>query len=123
MDLDIIEDAIYDLEHSDITADNVKELAGLYIVRQEQLKSHTNENTSDMEQELNDILPYYRKYCEIKRRYQRHELTEDAVIESIEKVCKEIGDLVTTLYSGTDLGKERRQIHKMIKNLYDKFEK
>lgn len=121
MDLDIIENAIYDLENDEINADNVKELACLYIIRQQGLGLTEVSNNDVLENELNDILPYYRKYCDVKRRYQMHELPEDAVIDAIQKVCKEISDLIDTLYSGTDLGKERRQILKMLCNLYSKY--
>lgn len=118
MDLDIIENAIYDLENDEINRDNVKELACLYIIRKEQLK----QTEDKVENELNDILPYYREYCGIKRDYQLNKLPEEAVIVSIKKVCKEISDLIDTLYSGTDLGKERRQILKMLYSLYSKYE-
>jgi len=123
VDLEIIEDAIYELENSEMSADNVLELASLYIVKSEQLKSNTDGNKRVVEDELEDILPYYRKYCEIKRGYQLHELPEDAVVDAIGKVCKEISDLIITLYSGTDLLKERKQIHKMLTNLYKTYEK
>lgn len=123
MDLEIIEDAIYELENSEMSADNVKELASLYIIKGKQLKSNIDTNTRVVEDELEDILPYYGKYCEIKRGYQLHELPEDAVVDAIGKVCKEISDLIITLYSGTDLLKERKQIHKMLTNLYKMYEK
>ena len=123
IDLEIIEDAIYELENSEMSADNVLELASLYIVKDKQLKSNTDTNKRVVEDELEDILPYYRKYCEIKRGYQLHQLPEEAVVDAIGKVCKEISDLIITLYSGTDLLKERKQIHKMLTNLYKTYEK
>lgn len=124
IDLDIIEDAIYDIEENEkINAENIKELACLYIVKAEQLKSNRNEIKPDVEDELEDILPYYRKYCDVKRRYQLHELSEEAVVNAISKVCREISDLIATLYSGTDLGKERRQIIKMLSTLQKTYEK
>lgn len=118
MDLEIIEDAIYELENSEINADNVLELASLYIVRQNNLDRLKTENNRDVEDELNDILPYYRKYCETKRKYQMHEITEDAVITGIERVCKEISELISTIYRNTDMAKERKQIRKMLETLY-----
>lgn len=115
MDIDIIEDAIQELEESDTTADNVLELASLYIVR-DNLK---NANLSTINNELDDILPAYTDYISIKQKYQRHELTEDAVVYSIKQLCQEIKDLIHTVYSGTDMAKERKQLCSMLTSLYN----
>lgn len=73
------------------------------------------------EQELYDIIPEYERYKRIKRKYQFHEISEDAVIESICMVCKELEEFINLLYSNTDMRKERVQIENAVSSLYNKF--
>ena len=117
MDIERINEEINILENAQITSNNVLELAGLYIVR-ENIK---NANTSEIQRQIDDILPAYIDYISIKAKYQRHELTEDAVVYSIKSVCKEIKDLVHTIYSGTDMLKERKQLCLMLTELYEEI--
>lgn len=74
-----------------------------------------------VKEELSDILPEYTKYREIKRKYQKKELTESAVILAMQNVCSEIRQFIQTLYSSTDMQEERNQIHKMLENLIGMF--
>ena len=120
MDLIAINDAISMLEESDTNASNVGELASLYICRanlEERLKQHGN----GVERELEDILPYYTKYCDIKRRYQLNQTTEHEVIQGIKSVCREISEFIDALYSGTDMNKERICIKQMLDQLHNKY--
>ena len=104
MDIQAIQDNIKELENGITNVDNVQELASLYIVRDNLLKQDTN----IVEQELKDILPAYRKYCNTKTKYQLHEVTEDAVIHDMNLLCQELKDFIITLHSSTDFYKERR---------------
>lgn len=73
------------------------------------------------EQELYDIIPEYERYKRIKRKYQMHEISDDAVINSIQLVCKELYEFIQILYCNTDMRKERIQIESVLRTLYDKF--
>lgn len=116
MDIISINDAIEELENSDTTLDNIRELSSLYIVR-DNFRSGLNPVVA----ELNDVLPAYNKYKQMKIQYQQGKITEKPVITGIDAVCKEIYELITTIYSGTDMGKERRCIYKMLEKLYNKY--
>lgn len=120
MDIQIIRDAIEELENEDVTYDNIDELASLYIVYNNLQRSGYSMITS-VESEAQDILPYYIKYQDIKRRYQTNQTTEGEVIQGIKKVCKELSEFIDVLYSGTDMNKERLCIKDMIKQLNEKY--
>ena len=107
-----INNTIIELENGDTTFANCQKLASLYIVR-DKLSNHVNA----VEHELSDILPQYKNYCAVKRKYQLSELTVDAVINSIGGVCKEIQEFIETLYGSTDTQEERERIQQMIQNL------
>ena len=92
-------------------------LASLYIVRDHLKPVEKNVINKDVTKELNDILPQYKQYCDIKRRYQMHELTAEAVIQSLRLVCKEIDEFIHILYSSTDMEEERIQIREEIQRL------
>ena len=111
MDIQTINNAIDELEHSDTTYENISDLAHLYIVR---TAFHT-------ENEADDILPAYNKYVALKRQYQLGEITEMIVIKSLQTVCTEIQELVSTLYKCTDMNKERKCIREMIQSMHDNF--
>lgn len=119
MDINAIEDNIIELENSDTTVDNVRELAGLYIVRENLLNRGIRENISDITHELNDILPAYEEYCNVKRKYQLKQVPEEAVIQQMNILCREIQEFVYTLYINTDFYKERR----IILNILDEINK
>ena len=105
-----INNTITELENGDTTFANCQRLASLYVVRD---KFPVN----TVEHELSDILPQYKNYCAVKRKYQLNELTVDAVINSIGGVCKEIQEFIETLYGSTDTPEERERIQQMIQNL------
>lgn len=118
MDINAINDAIQTLESSDTTFDNVQELASLYIVR-EHLETRLNQVVDGS----NDVLPGYKGYCIVKRRYQLGEVTEDTIVPALKIACNEIKGLVDIMYSGTEFHKERRQICDMVQCLYDCYVK
>jgi len=116
MDIKIIKEAIKELEQSDTVVDNIQELASLYIVAQ-----NMKQGLNPVVTELNEILPAYNKYIQVKRKYQLGEIAEDAVCINIRNVCQEIRDFMCTLYAGTDMGKERRYIRGLIQDLYERY--
>lgn len=113
LDIQEIEDTIQDLENSDTTLENCRILADMYIIK----NAYYSKNSNRVEKELNDILPQYQLYREIKRKYQMQEVTESAVINSIYNVCKELSEFIHTLYSSTDTQAERDAIVDMIRQL------
>ena len=122
MDIMAIEEAIQTLENDDTTFDNVSELASLYICRQ-YMNKPLNLMVSSTQKELEDILPYYMKYKDIKKRYHLNQTSEGEVIQGIKNVCREIQEFIETLYSGTDMNKERLCIVKTLEQLYKKYSK
>lgn len=106
MDKSIVNEMIGELESADTTFQNCNDLAALYKVRDEL-------GANKIEGEISDILPAYRQYIQIKMNYQNGKTNKDKVIKSINLVCKEIHDLVKTLYSCSDMPLERIQIQNM----------
>ena len=115
LDLTEIKNTIDELENGATTFDNCLKLASLYIVQNEHTKRQAE--TEPVEVELSDILPQYKTYCRIKRKYQLHEASEDAVQSAMKEVCKEIYEFVHTLYSSTDMQAERDSIKNLIISL------
>lgn len=122
MDLYLIDSTIDELEHGETTFANCERLASLYII-----KEHFKEYPvvlkglyDEVEDELNDIAPQYKTYCEIKREYQLGRTTKEAVIESMRGVCKEIEDFIRILYSSSDMPEEREQLKSLINKIYNK---
>ena len=115
MDINLIQETIWELEDSDTTFSNVQELAALYIVKDGMCRVKGTEQT---ETEYRDILPKYRDYIVVKRRYQLTEAPKEAVICHIRYVCREIQEFLCTLYNSTDMPEEREQLEEMFKTLY-----
>ena len=116
MNLTEINEAIETLLNSESSLSNVRNLASLILVQDYLQKSLKTQNIS-VESELNDILPSYKKYCEIKRKFQLKELTEEAVYKALERVCKEINEFLHILYSNTDTEKEREILRSQIRGI------
>lgn len=124
MNIQAIEEAIKELEMDDTTVKNVQELATLYIVKEKLQDPATTVVTpcsTIVEEELKDILPQYRYYIDTKRKFQLNQVTENAVIADIKDLCREIGEFIHTLYSCTDIKKERILIESLITDLYTKY--
>ncbi len=118
MNIQAIQDNIEELETADTTVENVKELALLYIVR-DNLKKSLELNGNSTISEYNDILPQYRRYIEIKRAYQLGKTSEKEVEKSIKNMCKEVQEFIYTMYKCSDMPQERRQLKSMLEKLTD----
>lgn len=114
MDLITVNELIDELEQSETSLSNVRNLSALYNV-----KTHLigTSNYDSVERELKDILPSYRQYIDSKRRYQLKEITLENVHINMKKLCQEIREFIQTLYSGTDSQEERTILKKMIKDM------
>ena len=106
MNIEDVRSTIAKLENDETTFENCQKLATLYIIRD-----------NYVDKELNDILPQYSKYADIKRKYQLGEVSEKVVEKQIKIVCKEIREFIHSLYTSTDLPVERLCIETMISGL------
>ena len=111
LDREEIANTIEELENGETNFSNCQKLAMLYIVQE-----HLNPK-SEVEKELNDVLPRYNMYRIIKRQYQMGEVTKDAVVRSIQDVTREIHEFIHTLYSNTDMEEEREALMDMLTDL------
>lgn len=114
MDLSTINDMIDEIEENETSLSNIRNLSALYTVKNHLVGGKIYNNVV---KELNDILPSYLQYIEVKRKYQLKETTDEAVLSYLSRVCIEIREFIQTLYSGTDIPKEREIIKKMIKEI------
>lgn len=117
MNVQELNNMIQELEKSEPSLSNIRNLSSLYIVRKNLLENNVNIVTK----ELNDILPSYIDYVKIKRKYQLNEVTEQAVYLSMQQVCGEIKEFLHILYSNTDTSKERKMIRNLIDHLKEAF--
>ena len=109
MNIQEIENTIEELENGSTTYDNCIKLSALYNVR-DNIKS-------DTEKELNDILPQFRMYVAVKRKYQLGELKDEDLIFAMKSMCRDIAEFIDTLYNNTELEEEREIMHNMVSNL------
>lgn len=122
LDLNEVLKTIDELEAGPTTYDTCIKLASLYTIR-DHMNGYTVDASSavdSVEEEYHDILPSYRRYCETKRKYQRKEITKEAVITDISHVTQEIYEFITTLYGSTDMPDERDEILKTLRRLVEK---
>lgn len=124
-----IKQVIEELKKEDLTFSNARNLASLYIIYNNIEKSNIEQpdESGDIPrivlQELNDILPAYKNYCMLKRRYQLNEISEDCLPPAMKFVSQELYEFIKTLYSNTYLKKERICIEEMLKNLISDIDK
>lgn len=109
---------IEELEQSESSLSNIRNLSSLYIVRKEMIE---NINYDKVQTELDDILPSYIDYVLTKKKFQLNELTEQAVFISMNTLCKEIREFIQSLYSNTDTPKEREILKNLINQLKETF--
>ena len=114
LDLTLIENTIQELEEKETTFANCEKLAYLYACRD-------NLARDEVEEELDDILPYYTKYRDIKRRYQLHQTIDHEVLQGMTNVCRELKEFINALYSSTEMHKERVLIRDMLQELNEKY--
>lgn len=117
LNIDEINETILGLENNaPTTFDTCMKLSALYNVR-DRLSNAIQSVPDSLESELNDVLPQYKKYREIKRQYQMGKTTETDVTKAIQAVCKEILEFLLVLYRNTDTAFEREQILTMLNNV------
>ena len=114
MDITVINNMIDELEQSEPSLSNVRNLSALYNVRSNLLGTTRFDKTT---KELSDILPSYLQYIDIKRKYQLHEVSDEALYLNMKELCREIQEFIRALYSGSDTQKERDMLRQLIKDM------
>lgn len=94
-------------EQEQPTIENCKILASLYTCL-----DHFVDNT---EKELTEIIPAYKKYAEIKKKFQLHEISEEILLNSAKIVCRETIEFLELLYRCSDTERER-EVFKSLEN-------
>lgn len=105
INLEEINNTIYELEHGSTTYDSCQKLASLYTVRDKLM--NRDDIVDIVAEEYHDILPSYKSYIEIKKQYQMGCANKDSVLDKLQTVCIEIAEFLATLYSSTDMVEER----------------
>lgn len=118
LDISLIENTIQELEGKETTFANCEKLSHLYACRDNLARQI---EADVVEQELDDILPYYTKYREVKRKYQLHQSIDHEVIQSMSNVCRELKEFISLLYSSTEMHKERVLIKEMLQELNNQY--
>lgn len=119
LDLELIDETIDELEHSEISFDNCNKLASLYICRE----YNKNRNTSvkptqnEVSHDSNTILSSYYKYVDAKKRYQQFEVADKMLVYAMENLCNDLTDLISDLYHNTETQAERALIVEMANRL------
>lgn len=123
MDMYMIDSTIDELEQSETNFSNCDKLAMLYIIKDHYKKYPPVSRGlyDEVEEELNDIAPQYKKYCELKRDYQLGNIQKDAVLHSLKLVTIEIKEFITILYNNTDMKEERDELKNMITTIYNAY--
>ena len=116
LNIEEIHATIDELENGDTTFDACRKLASLYIVDKMYAERHCDASCTEVSEQLHDILPQYHLYKEVKRKYQMHELTKEAVVASMSDLCREIDEFLHTLYGSTDMEEERQQLKMLSEN-------
>lgn len=111
MDLEVITNLINDLEKSDPSLSNIRNLSALYTVR-----NNLKLNEDKTIRELSDILPSYVNYIDVKRKYQMGD-KDINIYTYLNNLCTEITEFMTSLYNNTDTPKEREMLQKVIRTL------
>lgn len=118
MNINEIDQMINELKQCDTTYSNIKDLAALYIV-----KENLNAKQSSTEKELSDILPAYQSYIDSKRKYQFKQVDITLVENKLKMLCIEVFEFIDTLYKNTDAKEERTQLKRCILKLSEIFSK
>ena len=116
MNLKEINDAINELLNGPLTPSNARNLSALIVV-QSYLQNAIQSESDSLERELNDILPRYKEYCEIKRDYQLGKIPKDDIIISMRRVCKEVNEFLLSLYENTETAEERTMLKTSLKDV------
>ena len=96
LNLEEINNTISELEQGETTFDACIKLSALYTVRDKLLTPQT-----EVENELDDILPVYRKYVDVLKAYQMGNSSDSALSDCMQLLCQEIQEFIISLYSST----------------------
>ncbi len=115
LDLELVDNTITELEADETNFNNCIRLAALLTI-----KNHYNspkvqtESFDQVRKELDDVLPHYVEYCDLKTAYQLGKIGKEPILKALESVSKEIEEFLQTLYHSTDLPEEREILQNML---------
>ena len=115
IDMQEIDNTIRELENGELTFDSCRKLASLYIIKDFNTEKPVQE--TEVIKELNDILPRYRIYCDVKRQYELGNTIKENIIKETRLVCKEISEFLITLYANTNTQEERNELKNLIQTI------
>lgn len=116
LDIELIENTIYQLENSETNIENCNLLASLYICRE----NYYNQNISIVDISSNitnselEVLPTYINYIETKRKYEQFEIVDEMLICATYNLCRDIIKFVSDLYNNAETKGEQALIVKMV---------
>ena len=116
MNLAEVNEATKELLNGPLTLSNARNLSALITI-QSYMKNAIQSKPDGLEQELNDILPQYKEYCNIKRGYQLGKLSDTDLIVAMRHVCKEVNEFLLSLYENTETAEERTMLKTMLKDV------
>lgn len=115
LDLKLIEYTIDELENKETTFTTCEQLAALYSVREHVLKEKKEKQSK---KDFTSMLPWYKGYIDIKCKYAKHQVTDEALCEAAKVITQEIKDFLKTLYANADIKEEKEIIEKMFSELH-----
>ena len=123
MNIDDIYNEISILEDSPLTSENARDLASLYIIKEEyeKRKSGATSHDSGVIKELKDILPSYQYYINAKTTYQLTQANDEQLLTAFKLLCQDISEFMVALYASMDMVKERKIYKEMLDNLTSKI--
>lgn len=122
MELVEVNSMIRELERSDSSLSTARNLAALYVIQgqlQGRLDDIPSKSNDVVLTELYEVIPSYKRYVIAKRRQQLNEISDEAVLNTLTRLGKEIKDFIRTLYTSTSSEAERKVLHKIVTDLKD----
>ena len=108
---------IQDMKSKEPTPQNMRDIALLELwLSSNTQKAVPNVSTVKIQNEINDILPAYVEYIEVKRKRMLKEVTDEKVLFTLQTLVNELQDLIEMIYRNTETCEEReiltRFLHK-----------
>ena len=99
-------------------------LASLYTIKDhmEHPKEKVHEHyemykEEPIKKEIDDVLPAYQDFKELKRKYQLGEIEKAKVLKSFDVLLLQIRELIQILYRNSDMPEERERLSNIISEM------
>lgn len=115
LDLELINNTITELEADETNFSNCIKLAALLTIKSNYTQPEAEiEPFDQVRKELEDVLPHYLEYCNLKTDYQLGKVGKEPILKALTSVSKEVEEFVQTLYRSTDMPEEREILQSMV---------